>query len=137
MNMITADEETLLSSFETCKLPKGEFKHMQHVQVAWIILSKDPLFAALRRFRFHLKAFAVFNNVPDLYNETVTCFYLLLIHARMDKIGRRHSWDDFRVTNPDLFHPPKIFLETYYPKEAAFSSQAKSVFLLPETETAD
>lgn len=131
MGSLDAESATLLASFEDCSLPVAGFKHVQHVQVAWAMLALGTLFEALRRFRCGLKAYAEHNGVPGLYNETITCFYLLLIRERMDSLMVGHSWTEFRVYNPDLFLHPKVLLANYYPDELAFSAAAKQDFRLP------
>ncbi|HSC47092.1 MAG TPA: hypothetical protein VLG68_03320 [Gammaproteobacteria bacterium] len=127
------DDDTLLAHFERCELPTTQFKHREHLRVAWILLSRHPLLYAMQRFRRGLKAYAVHNKVPGLYNETITCFYLLLIRERMDAMQGKHGWQDFEWCNSDLFGYPKSFLAPYYPSELAFSAQAKQVFLFPES----
>ena len=131
MHTVDWDSDALLAQFENCALPAGEFKHRQHVQVAWVLLSRHPLFEAMQRFRRGLKAFARHNQVPGLYNETITCFYLLLIRERMDRLPSRHAWADFAAQNPDLFSHPKAFLQAWYPADLAFSDTAKAAFILP------
>jgi hypothetical protein len=125
------DDDTLLAHFERCELPTAQFKHRQHLQVAWILLSRHPLLSAMQRFRRGLRAYAIHNQVPSLYNETITCFYLLLIRERMDRLDAEHDWAGFRDANPDLFAHPKGFLERWYPAAAAFSPAAKAAFLPP------
>jgi hypothetical protein len=126
------DDDTLLRLFESCELPNTQFKHAEHIRVAWTLLSRHPLLDALQRFRSDLKAYAAHNRVPGLYNETVTCFYLLLIRERMDSMTHGSDWQAFGEANPDIFAYPKVFLEAYYPAGLAFTEQAKQVFLLPQ-----
>lgn len=128
--------DDLLAQFESCALPAARFKHRQHVQVAWMMLSRHGLFEALQRFRRGLKTFARHNQVPSLYNETITCFYLLLIRERMDRLPTSHGWADFAAQNPDLFSHPKSFLQTWYPADAAFTAEAKATFILPASDDA-
>ena len=125
------DPDALLAQFESCGLPTAQFKHRQHVQTAWALLSRHGLFGGMDRFRRGLKAFARHNQVPGLYNETITCFYLLLIRERMDRLPRGHAWTEFAAQNPDLFTHPKVFLQAWYPADLAFSEAAKSAFILP------
>lgn len=122
---------TLLAAFEDRSLPVSVFKHAQHVQLAWAMLAVDTLFTALRRFRSGLKAYTGHNGVPGLYNETITCFYLLLIRDRMDRQSAGQPWTEFRLHNPDLFLHPKVLLANYYPQESAFAAAAKQDFQLP------
>lgn len=124
-------ERELLERFTDLSYPKEAFHHAQHVQLAWTLLAERPLLSAMQEFRRLLRAFANHHGATGLYNETITCFYLLLIRERMDRLDTDHGWGGFRDANPDLFTPPKGFLEQWYPAAAAFSPAAKAAFLPP------
>lgn len=128
---VASEDRAFLERFTACDIPKEGFRHADHVHLAWLLLAEAPLLPALLRFRSLLKAFAAHHGATDLYNETITCFYLLLIRERMDGLGPDHDWSLFRETNPDLFSPPKAFLERWYPAGKAFRPQAKRSFQLP------
>ena len=55
------------------------------------------------RFSNALRAFATAQGKPDLYHETITTAYVLLINERLDDRARELSWNDFAALNPDLF----------------------------------
>jgi hypothetical protein len=131
MMRITAVERELLASFADLSYPLDSLNHAEHVRLAWTLLADHPLLEAMRTFRRLLMAYAEHHGAADKYNETITCFYLLLIRERMDHLARDHSWDEFRLANPDLFGPCKEFLENWYPTGAAFSPEAKAAFCLP------
>jgi len=107
------------------------------VRLGWILLAEAPLLTALLRFRMLLKAFAAHHDVPGLYNETITCFYMLLICERMGRMDGACTWERFKEMNPELFSYPKALLRKYYPDGIAFSASAKASFILPETASAE
>lgn len=131
---VSGSERELLRRFSDLSLPKGAFDHAEHVRLAWTLLAEAPLFEAMLRFRRLLRAFAAHHDAAGLYNETVTCFYLLLIRERMDRLGPDHGWTEFRAAQPDLFGKPKPFLERWYPGNAAFTPEAKASFRLPQVQ---
>ena len=128
---LLASQRELLARFQDLSYPKAEFRHAQHVELAWTLLAGFPLLQAMRQFRALLQAFATHHGATGLYNETVTCFYLLLIRERMDALSPDHDWQTFHAANPDLFASPKPFLERWYPEGAAFVAEAKQSFRLP------
>lgn len=134
---VAAEDRAFLARFAACELRKEEFRHADHVRLGWILLAQAPLLTALLRFRVSLKAFAAHHGVPGLYNETITCFYMLLIREHMERMGGAHAWERFKEMNPELFSYPKALLESYYPGGIAFSEQAKQAFLLPVTTSAE
>jgi hypothetical protein len=125
------DDRQLMAGFASLSFPKAGFDHAEHVHLAWSLLASSPLLAAMQAFRSQLQAFAAHHGATGLYNETITCFYLLLIRERMDALGMDHDWPGFRSANPDLFGHPKPFLEHWYPGEGAFAPEAKQSFRLP------
>jgi len=134
---ISDEDRVFLNRFTACVVRKEEFRHLDHVHLAWILLADDSLLTALLRFRALLKAFAAHHGVPGLYNETITCFYMLLIRDCMEQMGGTHGWESFKEANPELFCYPKTLLESYYPGGVAFSEQAKHAFLLPLVSSAE
>jgi len=126
-----AQQELLLRRFAALEYPKEAFRHAEHLELAWALLAERPLLQAMQEFRRLLQAFAAHHGATGLYNETVTCFYLLLIRERMDLMGHDHDWAAFRAGNPDLFGSPKALLERWYPAGGAFAAEAKLGFRLP------
>lgn len=128
---VTAAELELLASFAALSYPLESLDHAEHVRLAWTLLADQPLLDAMCVCRRLLRAYAEHHSSAANYNETITCFYLLLIRERMDRLDANHDWNEFRLANLDLFGSPKEFLEHWYPAGAAFSPEAKTAFRLP------
>lgn len=77
------DDRELVNAFEAGSVPGGGFHHEQHVRVAWYYLRQHSLLEALERFQTNLRAFAQAQGKPDLYHETITTAYVLLINERI------------------------------------------------------
>jgi hypothetical protein len=129
---VTTAERDLLTCLADLSWPLDSFGHAEHVHLAWTLLAEKPLLEAMRACRRLLQAYAAHHDSADKYNETVTCFYMLMIRERMDELGPDHDWNNFRMANPDLFRPSKDFLEHWYPLGAAFTPEAKAAFRLPD-----
>jgi hypothetical protein len=82
-----------MEQFERCALPNGGFHHADHVRMAFLYLQKYPPGAALERFSSALRRFAAENGKPDLYNETITWAFLLLIRERMARANAAQTWE--------------------------------------------
>ena len=95
-------DENLMRAFESGQVPDGGFHHAQHVRVAWNYLKAHPLPEALGRFCSALKGFAHAQGAPNLYHETITVSFVLLINERLSRHGAPVSWDAFAAANPDL-----------------------------------
>ena len=82
-------DEDLMRAFEAGRPPAEGFHHAQHVRVAWNYLRAYPLHEALGRFCGALGQFAAAQGKPDLYHETISVAYVLLINERLDQTGRQ------------------------------------------------
>jgi hypothetical protein len=124
-------DRDLLEAFEGCAMPNHQFRHADHVHVAWAYLSSLPLLEALERFTSALKRFAAHHGTPALYHETITWAYVALIHERMER-SPGLDWDEFCRLNPDLLAWRPSILDRYYRTETLASDLARRIFILPD-----
>ena len=106
-----------------------EFHHADHVRVAFAYVRTLPLLDAIARFTAALRRFAAAQGKPQLYHETITWAFLLIIHERIERAPA--EWDAFIEANGDLLRWKPSVLETYYPAEVLQSELARRVFVLP------
>lgn len=125
-------DEQFIEQFEDCSLPAEGFHHREHVRVAWLYLCRYPLLETLTRFSESLKRFATANGKPNLYHETITWAYALLINERMERNGRAESWEVFAARNADLFDWKNSILKSYYSDETLRSDVARTTFVFPD-----
>ena len=122
-------DEELMQAFESGTL--DEFPHALHVRVAWCYLRRDPILAALPRFRAALQRFAAGKGSPGRYHETITVAYMLLIAERLGS-ARELPWEAFAARNPDLLQRQPSALTAFYPEALLASPRARDVFVLPD-----
>lgn len=122
-------DEELLGRFEKASLRPGEFRHADHIRIAWLYLQRYPAAQALERFVTHLQRLAQALGADGLYHETITWSYLFLIRQRLVD---GESWADFARRNTDLFQWPSPLLARYYSAELLHSERAKRCYLLPD-----
>lgn len=108
-----------------------EFHHRDHVRMGWIYLREHPLLDALARFSAALRRYAASKGKPDLYHETITLAFLLLIYERMQRTPVA-TWAEFERNHSDLFDWNPSVLAAYYPAEVLSSDDARARFLLPD-----
>jgi hypothetical protein len=121
----------LIQRFENDAIPDGAFHHADHVHLAFAYLSEYPVLQALQKFADALKRFATARGKTQLYNETITCAYLFLIHERMARF-KGSGWEEFAETNPDLLTWKDGILSRYYRDATLKSDLARRVFVLPD-----
>src|SRR5262249_50944733 len=78
-----ADTE-LADRFAALAIAAGDFRHREHIRLAFALLARHGDFAdAAVEFRRLLRAFAAHHGVPERYHETITWAYLAIVHERM------------------------------------------------------
>jgi hypothetical protein len=100
--------------------------------MAFLYLQKYAPLEALQRFSSALKRFATAHGKPNLYHETITWAFLLLIRERIARANSLQTWAEFSAANADLLRWDENILKKYYRPETLTSSLAKSVFLFPD-----
>jgi hypothetical protein len=126
------DDAEFLERFENQMLAEADFRHADHVRLAWLYLHRLPVAQALSTFSSGLKRFAARCNKAERYHETITWAYLLLINDRMARVDAPSTWPQFAARNPDLLTWKPTVLNRYYGQETLASDLARRTFLFPE-----
>lgn len=128
---LSAEDRTFLRAFETTRIAPDDFHHREHIRAAWAALCQYPLSEALGHYSAALRRIAARAGKPGIYHETITCAYLVLIHERLERDGRRLPFAEFAQRNPDLLTWEPSVLSAYYRPEVLHSEHARQVFVLP------
>ena len=88
-----------LEAFDSCRLKTSEFRHADHLRLAWLHLHREPLDTALARVRAGIQAFAAHHGRHNLYHETITTSWVRLL-ATHDE----NRFDDFLKLNESKLH---------------------------------
>ena len=127
-----ATTNDLIDNFEQGKLE--QFHHSDHVRMAFEYLCRYPALEALGRFSDALRRFAAAQGKPNLYHETITWAYVLIIRQRMAQSANPRDWNEFARNNPDLFVWKKGILSRYYSEDVLKSDLARKVFIFPDKQ---
>lgn len=127
--------EELIEQFEGGATPANGFHHADHVRLAFAYLRRYAALEALERFSEALKRFAAAQGKAQLYHETITWAYLLLIRERMARAGGTQSWEEFAAQNADLLVWKGGVLGSLYRQETLDSDLARRTFVLPDQVT--
>lgn len=118
-----------LQAFDECRLVSID--HEEHVRLAWLILRKKPLLQAIDWLVGGFSKFAKAKGKPEVYHETITWAFAVLINERMERGGKNSSWEKFVSDNPDLFRGRNL-LDELYEHCTLESELARRTFLLPD-----
>ncbi len=125
-------DEEFIARFEDASLANESFHHADHVRMAFLYLSRYPALEALQRFSCALIRFATAKGKPQLYHETITWAFLLLIRERIIRAGGQQNWEQFAAANADLLNWKDNVLKKYYREETLKSDLARSSFVFPD-----
>jgi hypothetical protein len=73
------NDDDFLEAFHSCRVENSQFRHADHLRLAWIHLHRQPFEEALRQVRAGVQRFAAHHNAPYLYHETITVAWMRLL----------------------------------------------------------
>lgn len=126
--MTTADCPEL-GRFLRGEIPTGEFRHRDHVSIAFEMLKRYDFPETVLHFSRTLRAMAEKAGRPQAFHQTVTIAFLSVIAERMES-GGAADFAAFAQANPELLD--KSILERWYRPERLASEIARRIFVLPE-----
>src|ERR1700722_17381746 len=110
-------DDEFMASFESGCLDAQSFHHADHVRMAFLYLRRYPALEALQRFSTSLVGFAAAIGKPQLYHETITWAFMLLIRERLARTGSEQTWAEFQARNADLLDWKDNVLKKHYRSE--------------------
>lgn len=133
-----ADEvEAIVRSFESCDLPDAQFNHPMHLTVAFWYLSHLPDAEAHERMRASLYRYIKHHGGdPQIYNETVTLFWLKRVRSLMNRLPTPHTVVDAVNEVVERGGGSRLVFD-YYSKEFLMSDEARSTWVEPDLKPLD
>ncbi len=126
------DDAALVERFEALAIAAADFRHREHVRLAFAMLAGADFGEAAVRFRRALKRFAASIDAADKYHETLTWAYLALVHRRMHEQPCATS-AELLERAPDLVdHRAGALARCYDVAAITASPLARKVFVLPD-----
>ena len=130
---LDAADREFLQAFEKCELAPANFRHRDHVRLAFIYLSLHDADSALTKMRSGLQRFLARVGAPaSKYHETITRAWLLAVEHFMQASDSTASFERFAAAAPRLFAPGAM--ETHYTAELLGSEEARQQFVAADLE---
>ena len=120
-------DDDFLSALHTCRLSTSEFRHADHLRLAWLHLQREPLEQALVNVRTGIQNFAAHHGVHDLYHETITVAWVRLLATHHER-----SFDEFLAGNENMLN--KDLLHRFWTPELLASERAKREWVEPDRQ---
>lgn len=130
MDLKQIEPQALIDKFEGGSIEPADFKHAEHVYLAWSYLRIFGLSETLARFPKQLKRFAERAGAPRKFHATVTFALVVLIHECMVQTPNL-DWPEFSCRHTDLMVWPCQPLMDLYGAGLLDCEKARSNFVLP------
>jgi CDP-diacylglycerol--glycerol-3-phosphate 3-phosphatidyltransferase len=120
-------DEEFLSAFHSCQLKTSEFRHADHLRLAWLHLKRQPFDQALSSIREGIQRFADHHGATGLYHETITQAWLRLLATHHEA-----TFTEFLAANSDVLN--KTLLERYWSRDLLESREAREQWVEPDRQ---
>jgi hypothetical protein len=119
-----SDDEFLAAVHDT-RLRTSEFRHADHLRLAWLWLHRASQKEAEDQVCLAIKQFAAHHNVPHLYHETVTLAWVRLLATHHEP-----TFSEFLEGNEARLN--KELLLRFWSPELLASDRAKREWVPPD-----
>ncbi len=116
-----------LSAVSSCTLPLDQFRHGDHLRLAWLELRSRPYPAALNGVRTKIRAFAAHYGKANIFHETITIAWVALLATHQEP-----TFAEFLRSNEDRLGA--CLLHRFWSPEALASDEARSAWLAPDRD---
>lgn len=127
---MTMDDATFLAAFEAGERPGGEFRHVDHLRLVWILLRRDGAALGEERVAAAIRRFAASQGTPELYHETLTRAWTRLVAAAFAASPRTESFAQLLAAHPELADKTHVF--RFYSAEALSKPRARWDWIEPD-----
>jgi len=119
-------------AFESCTLPEAQFRHRDHIRLAWIYLREYGRESAAARIAASIRRYAAYYDKPDRYHHTITMAWLELLSVVRDSLDESATFEDALLCWPKLLQ--KGTLAEYYSSGVLESDTARREFVAPDLQ---
>lgn len=125
----------IITAFESCQLPKQDWNHVAHLDVAaWYVFQAPDFEAALSTFRDRLKQFNRAQGIMDRpgggYHETLTHFWVRQMFQLKESTGSQTYAELLESVREMLSNQELIY--QYYSHLHLWSPAARRAFVPPD-----
>ncbi len=124
------DDQAFLQAFEDGTLSPAEFSHRGHIRMAWLYLQAYGWEEGIIHIRIGIQRFAARLGATNKYHETITVFWVRVVHHMITEQPQIASFDDYLVAFPQILDSHLI--ERHYSTELLKSPLARQQWVEPD-----
>lgn len=123
------DDALFLRASESLTLPPADFRHPEHIRLAWLYLRRFPFDQALARLSASILRFAAHHGAEGKYHHTITHAWMVLVHHALTR-SPEAAFPDFLAAYPHLLDARA--LDRYYSPTLLQGEQSRRRFVPPD-----
>ena len=94
------NDDEFLAAFESGAIANADFRHREHLRMAWLYVRRDGPAIGAFRIREGIRRFATVHGVSHLYHETLTVFWTRLMAHAAEAFPELDRFEDVLGGNP-------------------------------------
>jgi hypothetical protein len=122
-------DEEFLEAFEHEAIPASQFRHRDHLRMAWLYVTRQGEVAAEELASAGIRKFAAAHGVPQKYHHTVTIAWVRLV-ALHQRRWPAEDFDRFIEGSADLLD--KRLLRGHFRSQTLASPRAREEWVEPD-----
>ena len=95
-------DEAFVAAFEACTLPNTQFRHADHIRLAWILVRAVGEAAATERVANAIRNFAIHNGAPQKYDDALTRAWMQRVAEAVRRSPEIDTFEEFAEAHPGL-----------------------------------
>jgi len=125
------NDAQFLAAVQAATISGPQFRHVDHLRVAWICLQAEDFANGAARFCRLFRSYIRSIGAEAKYHETITWFFLVVMNQRVRTGIEPESWEQFAARNPDLITRGAAILYANYDAATLAKPEARRIFIFP------
>jgi hypothetical protein len=123
-------DDEFLQAFMNCTLPNDQFRHRDHLHLAWLLARRLGFEEARVAIAEGIRRFAASHGHTEKYHETMTQFWIRIVDHASKQRPDIDDFDEFLATFPHL--TDKLLPLRHWQRETMFSPEARTAWVEPD-----
>jgi hypothetical protein len=119
-----------LRAFENLSFPADQFRHREHLRVAWLYLKSSDATRAAERMSAGIRRFANHHGASEKYHHTLTLFWMRLVAAALVETPEGCAFEEFLAAHAELCD--KNLPSRYYSQDLLRAPAARDGWVEPD-----
>ena len=124
------EDNVFVADFEGFRFPNEQFRHADHIRLAWIYLRQYDYTVAEERMRRGIHGFACHLGASHKYHATITIAWMRLVNIAVQLSSRIDDFGDFVHAHSWLLSKDAVF--EFYSRALLMSDSARASWVEPD-----